>query len=42
MKAMLAAFAATFVIAIGASQMLGNMGFSSAEQASSSSVRLSD
>ncbi|WP_296593229.1 hypothetical protein [Roseibium sp.] len=42
MKAMLAAFAAIVVISIGASQLLGNIGFSSADQATSSSVRLGD
>jgi len=40
MKAMLLAFAVTIVIAVGASQVLNNIGFSSAEQATGSSVRL--
>ncbi|MEP1934359.1 MAG: hypothetical protein ABJN98_14450 [Roseibium sp.] len=40
MKAMLVAFAAIVVITIGASQVLKQVGFSSAEQATSSSVRL--
>lgn len=40
MRAMFAAFAAIIVITIGASQILGQLGFSSAEQATSSSVRL--
>jgi hypothetical protein len=40
MKAMLLAFAAIIVIAVGSNQALEHMGFSSAEQTSSSSVRL--
>jgi hypothetical protein len=40
MKAMLTAFAAIVVIAIGANQILDQTGFSSAERATSSSVRL--
>ncbi len=40
MKAMLTAFAALIVLTIGASQVLDRAGFSSAEQGSSSSVRL--
>jgi len=39
---MLAAFAAIVVISIGASEFLDRAGFSSAEQASSSSVRLGE
>lgn len=42
MRAMFAAFAAIVVIAIGASQVLDRAGFSSAEQGSSSSVRLGE
>ncbi len=42
MKAMLIAFAAIIVIAIGANQALTHMGFSSADEYSSSSVRLGD
>ncbi|MES0812183.1 hypothetical protein ABLO27_22030 [Roseibium sp. SCPC15] len=42
MKAMLLAFVAIAVIAIGANQVLEHLGFSSAEQTSSSSVRLGD
>jgi hypothetical protein len=42
MKAMLIAFVAIGVIAIGANQILDNVGFSSAEQATGSSVRLGD
>ncbi|WP_297580470.1 hypothetical protein [Roseibium sp.] len=42
MKAMLLAFVAIVVIAIGANQTLEHMGFSSAEQTSSSSVRLGE
>lgn len=40
MKAMLTAFAAIIVITIGANQVLDQLGFSSADQTSSSSVRL--
>ncbi len=42
MRAMLAAFAAIVVITIGASQVLDRAGFSSAEQGTSSSVRLGE
>jgi hypothetical protein len=42
MKAMLVAFAAIIVIAIGANQALTHMGFSSADQTISSSVRLGE
>jgi hypothetical protein len=42
MKAMFAAFAAIVVIAIGANQILDRSGFSSAEQATGSSVRLGE
>lgn len=42
MKAMLIAFAAIIVIAVGANLVLDRMGFSSAEQTSSSSVRLGE
>lgn len=42
MKAMLTAFAAIVVISIGASQVLKEAGYSSAERATSSSVRLGD
>ncbi|MES0881102.1 hypothetical protein [Roseibium sp. SCP14] len=42
MKTMLLAFVAIAVIAIGANQALEHLGFSSAEQTSSSSVRLGD
>ncbi|WP_319383915.1 hypothetical protein [Roseibium sp.] len=42
MRAMFAAFAAIVVISIGASQVLDRAGFSSAEQGSSSSVRLGE
>lgn len=40
MKAMLSAFAAIALIAIGANFILNNAGFSSQEQSSSASVRL--
>ncbi|CTQ56400.1 hypothetical protein LP7551_04960 [Roseibium album] len=40
MKAMLLAFVAVGVIAVGASQILNNVGFSSEEQATGASVRL--
>ncbi|MEJ6403849.1 hypothetical protein [Yoonia sp. 2307UL14-13] len=40
MKAMLAAFAAIALIAVGANVILDNVGFSSAEQGSGSAVRL--
>ncbi|MEP3048116.1 MAG: hypothetical protein ABJL55_22370 [Roseibium sp.] len=40
MKAMLVAFAAIVVITVGSSQVLKQVGFSSAEQATGSSVRL--
>ncbi|WP_256386387.1 hypothetical protein [Labrenzia sp. VG12] len=40
MKAMLLAFAAIVVISVGANQVLHNIGFSSADQSTSSSVRL--
>ncbi|QFT30318.1 hypothetical protein K1718_06345 [Roseibium porphyridii] len=40
MKAMLLAFVATAVIAVGASLTLDRMGYSSAQQATGSSVRL--
>lgn len=40
MKAMLSAFAAIAVIAVGAFYALGEAGFSSSEAQSSSSVRL--
>ncbi|MCX2725549.1 hypothetical protein [Roseibium salinum] len=42
MKAMLIAFAAIIVIAVGANQVLDHLGFSSAERTSSSSVRLGE
>ncbi|WP_428645029.1 hypothetical protein [Roseibium sp.] len=42
MKAMLIAFAAIILIAIGANQILEHMGFSSADQTSSASVRLGE
>ncbi len=42
MKAMLAAFAATALIAVGANFALGNAGFSSEERGASASVRLDD
>jgi len=42
MKAMLTAFAAIALIAVGANFILGNAGFSSEERSSSSSVRLDD
>lgn len=42
MKAMLTAFAAIVVIAIGANEVLDRVGFSSAEKATSSSVRLGE
>ncbi|WP_267895697.1 hypothetical protein [Loktanella sp. Alg231-35] len=42
MKAMLTAFAAIAVIAVGASIVLGNAGFSSQERAAGASVRLDD
>lgn len=42
MKAMFAAFAAIIVIAVGANLALEHMGFSSADQTSSPSVRLGD
>ncbi|MEE4014971.1 hypothetical protein V1T76_23100 [Roseibium sp. FZY0029] len=42
MKAMLIAFAAIFVIAIGANQLLDHLRFSSADFTSSSSVRLGE
>jgi len=42
MKAMLIAFAAIIVIAVGANQVLTHMGFSSAERTASSSVRLGE
>lgn len=42
MRAMLTAFAAIIVVAIGASQTLKQVGLSSAEQATGSSVRLGD
>ncbi|WP_299725983.1 hypothetical protein [uncultured Tateyamaria sp.] len=42
MKAMLTAFAATAVIAIGADFILGQAGFSSQEQATGAAVRLDD
>ena len=42
MRAMFAAFAAIVVITIGASQVLDRAGFSSAEQGTSSSVRLGE
>lgn len=40
MKTMLAAFAAIVIIAVAASFILGNAGFSSQERGSSASVRL--
>lgn len=40
MKAMIAAFAAIVIIAIGANLVLQNAGFSSAERASGPAVRL--
>lgn len=40
MKAMLAGFAAMAVISVGAWVVLGELGFSSAEQRSGQSVRL--
>jgi len=42
MKAMLLAFAAIIVISVGANQALEHMGFSSADQTTSSSVRLGE
>ena len=42
MKAMLIAFAAIILIAIGANQVLDRMGFSSADRTSSASVRRGD
>ena len=42
MKAMMSAFAAIVVIAVGANAILGNAGFSSQEQGASASVRLDD
>jgi hypothetical protein len=42
MKAMLTAFAAIVLIAIGANFILGNAGFSSAERNAGPSVRLDD
>lgn len=42
MKAMLLAFAAIIVIAVGANQALTHMGFSSADQTTSASVRLGE
>jgi hypothetical protein len=40
MKAMLAAFVAIVVIAVGSNLILGQVGFSSMDRAASSSVRL--
>lgn len=40
MKAMLVAFAAITVIAIGSNLILGNVGFSTAERGSGPAVRL--
>lgn len=40
MKAMLAGFAVTIVIATGAYYLLGSMGFSAKEQSTGQSVRL--
>jgi len=40
MKAMLTAFAAIAIIAVGSNVILSNAGFSSADQASGASVRL--
>lgn len=40
MKAMFFAFVAIFVIAVGANLILDGMGFSSAENSTSTSVRL--
>lgn len=40
MKAMLTAFAAIAIIAVGANQILTRVGFSSQEQGASASVRL--
>ena len=42
MKAMLIAFAAIIVIAVGANQALLHMGYSSADRATSDAVRLGD
>jgi len=42
MKAMIAAFAATIVIAIAAPVVLGMLGFSSAETGAGAAVRLSE
>lgn len=42
MKAMLLAFAAIIVIAVGANQALEHMGFSSADMTTGSSVRLGE
>ena len=42
MKAMLIAFAAIIVIAIGANVALDNVGFSSEERTAGSAVRLDD
>jgi len=42
MKAMLTAFAAVVVIALGASQVLKQASYSSAEKATGASVRLGD
>lgn len=42
MKAMLIAFAAIAVIAVGSNLILGQVGFSSQDRAASSAVRLDD
>lgn len=42
MKAMLSAFAAIAIIAVGSNLILGNVGFSSQERTSSAAVRLDD